>query len=328
MATATALARSTLRRPIVSHIYSKVKTMSTFPSRLVEHQQLATALASQHHSTPTSSIIPVCATWFLPNDPKARTGRAEYNRLRIPGARFFDLDQVCDSSSPYPHMLPEASVFESAMQALGINNQDTIVVYDSAELGLFSAPRVAWTFDVFGHERVHVLNNFKQWVEEGHPTEQGESAPVQASQYKVRGLDETRIAAFDEVEQLVMAHYKDVQIIDARPHGRWAGSSPEPRPGLPSGHMPGSINIEFGEVLDPHTKTMQTDRRKLRALFEGKGVSADKPIVVSCGTGVTAAVVEAALQHAGYDTHKRIYDGSWTEWAQRAAGHEELITKA
>lgn len=302
--------------------------MSTFRSRFVEPGELATALSRQRDTPSSSSIIPLCATWFLPNDPQARTGLAEYTRLRIPDARFFDLDTVCDTTSPYPHMLPDASTFESAVRDLGIENDDTVVVYDSAELGLFSAPRVAWTFDVFGHKKVHVLNNFKRWVDEGHPTVRDETprAP-EASQYNVSGLDETKVVAFEQVKQLVENQDGNVQIIDARPHGRWAGTAPEPRPGLSSGHMPGSISIEFGQVLDPDTKTMQTDPDKLRALFKDKGVEGDKPVVVSCGTGVTAAVVEAALQQAGFDVPRRVYDGSWTEWAQRAAGHQGLIVK-
>lgn len=262
--------------------------------------------------------VPVCASWFLPNEPDGRTGHSVFLAQRIPSARFFDLDAVKDHDSPYPHMLPSPETFARAMSDLGIRKDDELVVYDSQELGIFSAPRVGWTMQVFGHPRVHLLNNFRLWVEQGYPTESGEPVPVAKTHYPVpTELDQTKVVAFDEMREIAGDFGKEgaegVQVLDARSHGRWAGTEPEPRPGLSSGHMPGSINVPVSDVLDPKTKALLSGD-ELRKVFEAKGVDPERPIVCSCGTGVTAAVLDAALGEAGYGPpeRRRLYDGSWT----------------
>jgi thiosulfate/3-mercaptopyruvate sulfurtransferase len=214
-------------------------------------------------------------------------------------------------------MLPTASDFAKAMSSLGIKRDDTVVVYDSQEMGIFSAPRVGWTLKSFGHDSVHVLNNFKLWVEEGFPTESGEFWDVDTCVYPIPEFDASKLVEFEEIRDLAKDHNKegsdDVQILDARPKGRWSGKDPEPRPGLSSGHIPGSISMPFSDVLDPVKKTI-LPRDQLRKIFESKGIDPKKPIITTCGTGVTAAVIYAALAEAGYgeENNRRLYDGSWT----------------
>lgn len=229
-------------------------------------------------------------------------------------------------------MLPSPSVFAASMRALGIRRDDSIVVYDSAELGIFSAPRVAWTLRVFGHDGVHILNNYKLWVEEGYPVESGEQAAFEESSYPEPELDGSKVAAFEQVKEIAKDLHKEgsegVQILDARSLGRWKGTEPEPRPGLSSGHIPGSISVPVPELLDPTTKTL-LPADQLKKIFEAKGLDPSKPIISSCGTGVTASVIDAALTEAGYsERYRRVYDGSWTEWAQRVRPSDNLIVKS
>lgn len=297
--------------------FLKMDTKRAFSSYLVTPKELNEAL-QKNAPTKISTLprtIPVCASWFLPND--SRNGLQTFREKRIPQSRFFDLDKVIDRHSPYPHMLPSASDFASAMSGLGIRKDDTVVVYDSHEAGIFSAPRVGWTLKIFGHGQVHLLNNFKLWVEEGYPTESGEFWSVDTCPYPIPQLDESKVADFETVKEVAQDYNKEgsegVQILDARSRGRWTGEDPEPRPGLSSGHMPGSINIPMGELLDPTTKAF-LPADQLRKIFVEKGVDPSKPIINSCGTGVTAAIIDAALSEAGYGDEKmrRIYDGSWT----------------
>jgi thiosulfate/3-mercaptopyruvate sulfurtransferase len=305
-------------------------TTRSFSSYLVSPAELHRALdKGSPPSTAASRVIPLCATWFMPND--ARTGLDSFRRLRIPHARFFDLDAVVDRHADLPHMLPSPKTFAASMSELGIRREDTVVVYDSHEAGIFSAPRVGWTLRVFGHERVHVLDNFKLWVEQGLPTETGEFYSIECGQYPIPELDESRVASFEDVREVALGSLGGTggqedassspaggdgaetapQIIDARAHGRWTGRDPEPRKGLSSGHMPGSINVPFSDVLDPTTKALLPADR-LRALFAKRGVDPARPVVASCGTGVTACVIEAALGAAGHKGAVRVYDGSWT----------------
>jgi len=291
----------------------------SFSSYLVTPKELQEAL--KKNPPPNNKIntlprtVPLCAAWFLPND--GRNGMDSFRAKRIPNARFFDLDKVIDKRSPYPHMLPSPSEFASAMSALGIRRDDTVVVYDTAELGIFSAPRVGWTLKVFGHDHVHILNNFKIWVEEGYPTESGEFYSVDACPYPIPTMDESKVINFAEVKEVAQDHNKEgaegVQILDARPYVRWAGTAPEPRPGLSSGHMPGSISMPFSDLLDPKTKAFMPIA-ELRKVFESKGVEPSRPIISTCGTGTTAAIIDAALHVAGYGDEKkhRLYDGGWT----------------
>lgn len=204
-------------------------------SYLVTPSELNSAL--KHNASKLSHeprIIPLCASWFLPND--GRNGYETFLAQHIPHSQFFDLDAVKDVHSPYPHMLPSASEFADAMRHLGVRKEDSVVVYDTKELGIFSAPRVGWTLQVFGHPKVHVLNNFRKWVEEGYPTESGEPKKPEMTEYEVPELDQGKVVAFEEVKEIAMELGKEgadeVQILDARSLGRWKGVDPEPREGM------------------------------------------------------------------------------------------------
>lgn len=291
----------------------------SFSSYLVTPTELNEALKKNPPTkiSTDSRVIPLCASWFMPNDPEKRTGIQTFRDLRIPKARFFDLDRVIDRHSEYPHMLPSPKEFAAAMSELGIRRDDTVVVYDSKELGIFSAPRVGWTLKVFGHPNVHLLNNFRLWVDQGLPTEHGEVYTVECGPYPIPEMDVKKVVSFEEVREVALDHNKEgsegVQVLDARSSGRFTGKDPEPRPGLSSGHMPGSINIPFDVVLDPKTKAF-LPKEQLKKIFQEKGVDPARPIISSCGTGVTACVIETALTEAEYGTPEKrmVYDGSWT----------------
>ena len=286
-------------------------------SYLVTPAQLSEALKANASQGAGPRIIPLCGSWFLPNDPQKRTGQQVFQEKRIPSARFFDLDAVKDHDSPYPHMLPTAEGFAKAMRGMGLKKDDVLVAYDSQELGIFSAPRIGWTLKVFGHPEVHVLNNFKIWVEQGYPTESGESSQtLETSDYPVPDFKPDMVVNFREMKQIAKDNGQGAsspQVLDARSYGRWSGKEPEPRPGLSSGHIPGSISVPVSELLDPESKTLLPGE-KLKQLFESKGLDSNAPIISSCGTGVTAAVIDAALQESGFGDarNRRLYDGSWT----------------
>lgn len=313
--------------------FTMARQQSTFRTYLVEPFEVSEALKANSPTKLSTAprTVPVCGSWFLPNDPQKRTGYQVFKEGHMPEARFFDLDKISDTSSPYPHMLPSAEVFQNAMSELGINRDDVLVVYDTAELGIFSAPRVAWQLRVFGHPAVHVLNNFKLWKEQGYKIEEGEQQPFDKTNYPLPELDRTKVASFEQVREIAKDYNKEgheeIQMLDARPQGRFDGTDPEPRPGLSSGHMPGSTSVPVPELLDPQTKALLPGK-ELRRIFEQKGVDANKPIISSCGTGVTAVVIDAALTAAGFgEGNRRVYDGSWTEWVQRVQPTDNLIVK-
>jgi thiosulfate/3-mercaptopyruvate sulfurtransferase len=237
-----------------------------------------------------------------------RDALAEYRAGHIPGAVFFDVDAIADHSSELPHMAPGPTQFGEAVGALGISNDMTVVIYDS--LGLYSAPRVWWTFRVFGAKNVYILDGgLPKWKAEGRSLETGESKrPLKKFQAEmnvsaVATLADMRMAVADE----------SVQIVDARSAERFAGKAPEPRPGLRSGHMPGSFNVPFDRVLDNGNLA---SRERVEAAFKNAGIDLDKPIFTSCGSGMTAAILTFALDSIGV-TAKGLYDGSWTEWGGR-----------
>lgn len=171
----------------------------------------------------------------MPNDPKKRTGLQSFRENRIPHARFFDLDAIKDDESPYPHMLPNPERFAEAMGRLGIRKDDSVVVYDTADLGIFSAPRVAWTLKVFGHDGVHILNNYKVWVDQGFVVETDEPHQHEKVDYPVPKLDRSKVESFEELKARIKEQGKDgaepVQVLDARSEGRFKGKDPEPREG-------------------------------------------------------------------------------------------------
>ncbi|KAF3936544.1 hypothetical protein ABW19_dt0201595 [Dactylella cylindrospora] len=314
--------------------------------RLLPPKHLSAALLKNpSHLSSTPQIIPINATWLMPNDPLGRTGLTLHNLLRIPHSRFFDIDEIKDASINLPHMLPPSKVFVDAMRRLKIRREDSLVFYDSFEGGILSAPRAAWTARLMGHPAVSVLNNFKMYVEEkaGPVVEKDEGIldyegrelrPEEEYPYDIT-VEGERVVGYNEVVGLAKENLglgkgvqPEIQILDARPNGRFTGKDPEPRPGLSSGHIPGSISVPFSSLLDPQTKSLLPGD-KLREVLLKAGVKDDgKTKVASCGTGVTAAVIELALLEAGFkeeDGIRRVYDGSWTEWAGKAG--EELIIK-
>jgi thiosulfate/3-mercaptopyruvate sulfurtransferase len=245
------------------------------------------------------------ASWHMPSEQ--RDAKREYVHTHIPGAVFFDIDAICDLHSPYPHMLPGEREFAEAIGSLGISNGDAIVVYDSS--GIFSAPRVWWMLRVFGHANVRVLDGgLPKWTAEGHATESG-SATHPHTLFTAQ-LKPELLRDIQAIEQNTAT--KRELVIDARSPGRFSGEQPEPRPGLKSGHIPGSLNVFFKECLTPPNNTLKADA-ELHELFAQKGVNISQPIVASCGSGVTACILALALYELG-NQNVAIYDGAWAEW--------------
>ena len=258
----------------------------------------------KHLKEPGLSIVD--ASWFLP--AQNRDARAEYNAAHIPGAVFFDQDAVIDPDSHLPHTLPSPTVFEQHASAMGINRDDTIVVYDA--LGMFTAPRVWWMFRVMGADKVFILDGgFDNWKKDGHivtdrPTKTASTAFLPK-------FDSSKVASFADMLKIVEDH--SAQIADARPAGRFTGAEAEPRAGMRSGHMPGARNAPTFTFSD---NGFLKDLDGLREALEDAGIDPQKPVVTTCGSGVTAAVISLALQSLGSNDH-RLYDGSWSEWGSR-----------
>jgi thiosulfate/3-mercaptopyruvate sulfurtransferase len=251
-------------------------------------------------------IVAVDGSFYLPT--QKRDPEAEYLAGHIPGAVRFDVDAVSDRSSPYPHMLPSKEVFAHAMGNLGIGERDTIVCYDGA--GLFASPRVWWTFRLFGARNVYILDGgLPRWKAEGRPLETG---AIQRAPKTFKAENPLPVVATAESVQKTLTD-KSAQVVDARAADRFRGEAPEPRPGLPSGHMPGSFNVPSSLLVENGTLTSPD---KIRAAFAAGGVDVEKPVVTSCGSGVSAAILWLALDSLG-KTPQALYDGSWSEWAAR-----------
>jgi len=251
-------------------------------------------------------LVVVDGTWHLPT--LNRDALAEYKAAHIPGAAFFDIDAISDAGSSLPHMLPDPIVFSSAMRKLGIGDGMRLVVYDGA--GLFSAPRVRWTLLAFGVRDVTILEGgMPKWLAEGRPTEDG--VPYRRPRHFTARLDHGAVALVDDVRSALASG--SAQVIDARSAERFAGSAPEPREGVRAGHMPGSLNVPF---------TMLTSEGGLKSpaeleqAFVHAGVDLDKPVITTCGSGVTAAILALALESTGRRV-QGLYDGAWAQWGAR-----------
>lgn len=248
----------------------------------------------------------VDASWYLP--AQKRDARAEYEAGHIPGAVFFDQDKVVAPGAELPHTLPDASVFAQHVGAMGISSDDTIVVYDGP--GIFSAPRVWWMFRIMGAAEVFVLDGgIDGWKAAGRPvtTDATKIAPCVFHP----DFDDRRLATLDQMRSVVDSG--SAQIADARPPGRFTGTDPEPRAGVRSGHMPGAHSIP-AMSLSKDGRLLSVE--ELRERLTAAGIDLDRPVVTSCGSGITAAVVTLALESVGHGDNK-LYDGSWTEWGSR-----------
>jgi thiosulfate/3-mercaptopyruvate sulfurtransferase len=256
-------------------------------------------------------IAVVDGSWHLPT--LKRDAGAEFLAGHIPGAVFFDIDSIADRASDLPHMLPPAQEFGAAVGALGIANADHVVVYDT--VGLVSAGRVWWTFRAFGHDRVSILDGgLVKWKAEGRPLESGERRHRRVS-FVARFRPELVRAKAQLVANLAGGAE---QVLDARAAGRFAGTAPEPRAGLRGGHIPGSRSLPVDRLVDPATMTVLPPER-LAALFRDAGIDTARPVVTTCGSGITASALAFALFLAG-NREAAVYDGSWSEWGRPDAG--------
>ncbi len=244
------------------------------------------------------------ASWYLPST--GRDARAEYDAAHIPGARFFDIDEISDQRSALPHMAPPIEKFVSRLRAMGVGDGHQVVIYDGS--GLFSAPRVWWTFRLMGKTDVAVLDGgLPKWRAEGREIE--DLPPVVRDRHMTVSRQAGLVRDVTQVAQA--AKLGHAQVADARPAPRFAGDTPEPRPGLRAGHIPGAHNIPITDVTNPDG-TMK-DPAALKAVFEAAGIDLSRPVITSCGSGVTAAVLALALERLGHRDWS-LYDGSWAEW--------------
>ncbi|MBS7812704.1 sulfurtransferase [Roseococcus pinisoli] len=247
-------------------------------------------------------------TKYLPNEPF--DGKTKFAEAHIPGAGFYDIDEVADPDATLPHMIPSAARFEKLMAKLGVSNDSRIVFYD--QKGLQSSARGWWLMRLFGHWNAAVLDGgLPKWVKEGRPVETGEAKAAKPGSY-VADFIAGRVLGIGDVKRTL--EKGDRLVLDARAAGRFKGTAPEPRPGLPSGHMPGAANIPFNELFAADGTMLP--KAALAARFAAAGADGSRPLVTSCGTGVTACILTLGAVRAGLP-EPAVYDGSWTEWASR-----------
>ena len=249
----------------------------------------------------------VDGSWHMPQ--LSRDARAEFAQAHIPGAVFFDIDAIADRSTTLPHMLPRASEFGQAVGRLGIGSRDRVIVYDTR--GVASAARVWWTFRAFGHDKVFVLDGgLPRWRAEGHPVEAG--APTPKPRRFTARLRRSLVRDLAAMRQNLTTH--KAQVLDARSRGRFAGTEPEPRAGLRGGHIPGSLNLPYDALYQKDGTFLPADA--IREKLEGAGIDLRKPVITSCGSGVTASVLALGFHVVGRPD-VAVYDGSWSEWGGR-----------
>jgi len=264
---------------------------------------VSTDWLAQHRKDPTVRIVD--ASWYLP--VMERSGRTEYDIAHIPGAVFWDIDKIADPDNPLPHMFPHANQFEQHMADMGIGNNTTVVIYDG--MGLFTAARPWWMLRAFGHEKVAILDGgLPKWIAEGQPVTD-RPVPQRTASFKA-SLRPDMIRSVDAVRDNLDTASE--QILDARSAGRFAGADPEPRPNCRPGHIPGSSNLPYDHLIDPQSKTV-LPLNCLQGRFKGAGIDLDKPVVTSCGSGVTACVLALGMHLLG-KKDIAVYDGSWSEW--------------
>jgi len=268
---------------------------------------VSTDWLAAHLGEPDRRVVD--ATWYLPH--LNRDARAEFAERHIPGAVYFDIDAISDHTSALPHMLPDPETFARAAGALGIGTEDRVVAYSGR--GMIASARAWWMFRVFGHEQVAVLDGgLAKWRAEGRPLEGG--APTPAARQFTAAFRKELVADLDRVRATLETQRE--QVVDARSHGRFVGTEPEPRPGLRPGHIPGSVNLPYDRLFQSVGDTLLPPEA-LRAAFGESGLHLERPVVATCGSGVSAAVLTLGLYLLGRgDT--AVYDGSWSEWGGRS----------
>ncbi|EEA25300.1 hypothetical protein TMatcc_006474 [Talaromyces marneffei ATCC 18224] len=292
-------------------------TLNPFKFLLVSPSELHSALS--HASSSPRRIVPMAVG--------RESGLKSYETKHIPGSVFFNVDQIRDSNAPYPFMLPSPSHFAVSMTELGIRADDILVMYDTLETGFYFSPRVAWICRHFGHSDVHVLNSFPRYVEQGYEVLEGQKpeALVAGENYPERSPPVSNdVIGFNELHTYLSAHTKteggQYQILDTRPNDQFSGSDTG---AAITGHMPSAVNIPLNSLLSADKSLLPVSQ--LKGLFEAKGVKEGLPVILTCNSGTTAPALGLALDVSGYQMPKRLYDGSWFEWRDKATREEGLI---